>query len=95
MILGKSRRNQDTKRKRTLAGLNWTKKNIFFELEYWPKLNVRYNIDVMNVEKNICDNVVSTLLCIDDKTKDTDKAQMHLQDMKIRKELHLVKHEDR
>ena len=34
VILGKSRRNQDTKRKRTFAGLNWTKKNIFFELEY-------------------------------------------------------------
>ena len=49
----------------------------------------------MHVERNICDNVVSTLLCIDGKTKDTDKAQMDLQDMKMRKELHLEKHGDR
>ena len=55
---------------------------------------MRHNIDVMHVERNICDNVVSTLLCIDGKTKDTDKAQMDLQDIKIRKELHLVKHRD-
>ena len=48
----------------------------------------------MHVEKNICDNAAGTLLCIDGKTKETDKARMDLQDMKIRKELHLVKHED-
>ena len=37
----------------------------------------------MHIEKNICDNVVDTPLCIDGKTKDTDKARMDLQDMKI------------
>ena len=49
----------------------------------------------MHVEKNICDNVVGTLLCIDGKSKDTDKARMDLQDMNMRKELHLVRNGDR
>ena len=66
-----------------------------FELEYWSSLKVRHNIDVMHVKKNICDNVVGTLLCIDGKSKDTDKARMDLQDMNIRKELHLVRSSDR
>ena len=41
----------------------------------------------MHVEKNICDNVVGTLLNTVSKTKDTDKARLNLADMNIRKEL--------
>ena len=72
-----------------LRELNWTKRSIFFELEYWPKLKLRHNIDVMHVEKNVCDNIVGTLLNIDGKTKDTNKARLDLADMNIRKELYL------
>ena len=72
-----------------LGELNWTKRSIFFKLEYWPKLKLRHNIDVMHVEKNMCDNIVGTLLNIDGKTKDTNKAQLDFADMNIRKELHL------
>ena len=43
----------------------------------------------MHVEKNFCDNIVGTLLNIDGKTKDTNKARFDLVDMNIRKELHL------
>lgn len=37
-------------------------------------------------------NVVGILLNINKKTKDTNKAQMELQDLNIKKELQLVKH---
>ncbi|KAK9048019.1 hypothetical protein SSX86_033019 [Deinandra increscens subsp. villosa] len=70
--------------------INWSKKSIFFELPYWHKLLIRHNIDVMHVEKNVCENVLGTLLNIVGKTKDTEKARLDLQDMNIRKELHLV-----
>jgi len=42
----------------------WKKKSIFFELPYWSKLDVRHCIDVMHVEKNVCDSIIRTLLNI-------------------------------
>lgn len=78
------------KRKRTPNELNWTKKSIFFDLPYWSTLKLRHNLDVMHIEKNICENVLGTLLDIDGKTKDTYKARLDLEDMNIRKELHLI-----
>lgn len=68
---------------------NWIKKSIFFELEYWSGLKLRHNLDVMHIEKNICDALIDTLLNIDGKSKDTFKARLDLQDMGIRSELHL------
>ncbi|GMP72870.1 hypothetical protein CsSME_00030763 [Camellia sinensis var. sinensis] len=46
----------------------------------------------MHIEKNICDNLVGTLLSIDGKNTDTDKARLDLAHMRIRKELHLKRH---
>ena len=43
----------------------------------------------MHVEKNVCDSVVGTLLNTVGKMKDTEKAHLDLDDMNIRKELHL------
>ena len=43
----------------------------------------------MHIEQNICDSVLGTLMNMEGKTKDTDKARLDLADMKIRKELHL------
>ncbi|TYK29077.1 CACTA en-spm transposon protein [Cucumis melo var. makuwa] len=77
----------DKKRKRAL---NWTKKSIFFDLPYWSRLLLRDKLDVMHIEKNVCDNLVGTLLNIEGKTKDTTNARLDLQDLKIRKDLHLV-----
>ena len=42
----------------------------------------------MHVEKNVCDNIVGTLLNIEGITKDKDKARLDLAGMNIRKELH-------
>ena len=50
---------------------------------------MRHNIDVMHVEKNVCESVVNTLLNIVGKTKDTEKARLDSADMKIRNELHI------
>ncbi|XP_026449456.1 uncharacterized protein LOC113349663 [Papaver somniferum] len=77
------------KRKRSKEDLSWTKKSIFYELPYWKHLKIRHKIDVMHVEKNICDNIVGTILGIDGKNKDTEKARLDLEDMNIMKELHL------
>ncbi|KAJ0492169.1 putative Transposase-associated domain-containing protein [Helianthus annuus] len=91
---GKHKAHGGKKRKRNPDDLNWSKRSIFFELPYWPKLLIRHNIDVMHVEKNVCENVLGTLLNIEGKTKDTDKARLDLEDMNIRKELHLVRKND-
>lgn len=37
---------------------------MFFDLPYWSSL------DVMHVEKNVCDSIIETLLNIEGKTKD-------------------------
>ena len=67
------------------------KKSIFFKLEYWPNQILKHNLDVMHIEKNVCDSLLGTLLDIDGKTKDTPKARLDLQDLNIRKELWLYK----
>ncbi|KAL3615942.1 hypothetical protein CASFOL_040236 [Castilleja foliolosa] len=44
----------------------------------------------MHIEKNICESILGTLMNVEGKTKDTAKARLDLEDMKIRKELHLI-----
>ncbi|CAM8989630.1 unnamed protein product [Rhodiola kirilowii] len=48
----------------------WKKRSIFFDLLYWHTLDVRHCIDVMHIEKNICESRIGTLLNIPGKTKD-------------------------
>ncbi|KAI5324963.1 hypothetical protein L3X38_034036 [Prunus dulcis] len=47
----------------------WKKKSIFFDLEYWKYLPVRHALDVMHIEKNVCDSIIGTLLEIPEKIK--------------------------
>ncbi|TYK28900.1 uncharacterized protein E5676_scaffold2406G00230 [Cucumis melo var. makuwa] len=51
----------------------------------FPKLNV------MDIEKNICDRLLWTLMNIDGKTKDMINAHLDLENLNIRKDLHLRK----
>ena len=67
---------------------NWKKKSIFFELPYWKDNLIRHNLDVMHIEKNVCDNVLWTLLNIEGKGKDNLKSRLDLVDIGIRKALH-------
>ncbi|XP_016170778.1 uncharacterized protein LOC107613333 [Arachis ipaensis] len=61
--------------------------SVFFELPYWKDHMLRHNLDVMHIEKNICDNVVFTILNDSVKSKDNLKARKDLQSMGIRSEL--------
>ncbi|XP_057992353.1 uncharacterized protein LOC110636261 [Hevea brasiliensis] len=40
----------------------WNKKSIFFTLPYWEFNLVRHNLDVMHIEKNVCDNILGTFV---------------------------------
>ena len=73
--------------KRSTVKNVWKKRSIFFDLPYWSSLDVRHCIDVMHVEKNVCDSVIGTLLNIQGKTKDGINARLDLGLMGIREEL--------
>ncbi|KAH9697062.1 hypothetical protein KPL71_023450 [Citrus sinensis] len=72
-IYGKHKLNTSGKRKR--GDINdediviWKKKSIFFMLPYWEHNLIRHNLDVMHIEKNICDSIIGTLLNIKDEAK--------------------------
>ncbi|XP_012846411.1 PREDICTED: uncharacterized protein LOC105966400 [Erythranthe guttata] len=55
-------------KKRKLDGTsrqhNWKKKSILFELPYWKDNLIRHNLDIMHIEKNVCDNIMWTVLGI-------------------------------
>ena len=59
----------------------------FFELEYWEHLVLRHNLDVMHIEKNVSDSLISTLLNIPSRSKDGIKARLDLKVMGIRSKL--------
>ncbi|XP_074343011.1 uncharacterized protein LOC141680785 [Apium graveolens] len=65
----------------------WKKVSIFFQLEYWKFLPVRHVLDVMHIEKNICEALLGTLLNIPGKTKDREYVRLDMADMGIRTEL--------
>ncbi|XP_042972777.1 uncharacterized protein LOC122304580 [Carya illinoinensis] len=78
------------KRKRTIEEFNWTKKSIFFQLPYWPTIKIRHNLNVMHIEKNICDNIIGTLMNILGNSKDHPNTCRDLFNLNIRNELHLI-----
>ncbi|XP_074351607.1 uncharacterized protein LOC141690732 [Apium graveolens] len=65
----------------------WKKMSIFFQLEYWKFLPVRHTLDVMHIEKNICEALTGTLLNIPGKTKDRESVRIDMAEMGIRMEL--------
>ncbi|XP_074343040.1 uncharacterized protein LOC141680825 [Apium graveolens] len=64
----------------------WKKKSVFFELEYWKYHHVRHCLDVMHIEKNVCDNLLGTLLNMR-KSKDSEAARRDMIDMGVRHDL--------
>ncbi|KAG8493493.1 hypothetical protein CXB51_010896 [Gossypium anomalum] len=66
----------------------WKKRSIFFELPYWKHNILRHNLDVMNIEKNVCENIIGTILNVDGKSKDNLQSRLDLVDMRIRRDLH-------
>ena len=52
---------------------------------------LHHNLDVMQIEKNVVDNIIGTLLNLDGKTEDNLKVHQDLKDKGIRSELQLEK----
>ncbi|KAL3650075.1 hypothetical protein CASFOL_006478 [Castilleja foliolosa] len=75
------------KRDKPLPTKGWKKKSIFFTLSYWEHLSVRHCLDVMHIEKNICESLLGTLLNVRGKTKDGINARLDMVEMGIRNEL--------
>ena len=46
-------------------------------------------MDVMHVEKNVCENLLGTMLSLEKKNYDTEKARLDLMDLGIKTALHL------
>ncbi|XP_066162198.1 uncharacterized protein [Oryza sativa Japonica Group] len=82
---GKKRKHSKEDKKRM-----WKKKSIVWRLPYWEDLEVRHCIDLMHVEKNVCDSLLGLLLNMPGKTKDGLNTRLDLQEMNIRSELQPV-----
>jgi hypothetical protein len=75
------------KRTRAEKVSSWKKKSIFWDLPYWKHLEVRHCLDVMHIEKNVCDSLLGLLLNIPGKTKDGINVRKDMEEMGIRIEL--------
>ena len=49
----------------------------------WPKLPLQHSLDVMQIEKNICESIIGTLLNINGKTKGGLNAHKDLEAMEV------------
>ncbi|KAH1121022.1 hypothetical protein J1N35_004182, partial [Gossypium stocksii] len=47
-----------------------------------------HNLDVMHIEKNVCENIIGTILNVDRKSKDNLQIRLDLVDMGIQHDLH-------
>jgi hypothetical protein len=89
VVFGKPPKGKKRKKSETPTSTLWKKMPIFFKyLPYWKDLDVRHSIDVMHVEKNVCDSILGLLLDIPGKTKDGIKSRKDLVHFEIRPELH-------
>lgn len=79
--------NRKRKRSKKEPPRQWNKRSIFFELPYWETNLLRHSLDFMHIEKNVCDNVLYTLLHDKSKSKDNLNARKDLQKMGIRRDL--------
>ena len=77
---------QSNKRKRGVdEGQGWKKRSCLWDLPYWTDLKLRHNLDVMHIEKNICEYFLGTFLGLPGKSKDSINARLDFEDMGIRK----------
>ena len=75
VVLGKGKGSSS---KTTPQKQVFTKKSVFWQLPYWKILTVRHCIDVMHVEKNICESLIAALLQIKGQTKDGANPRMDM-----------------
>ncbi|KAL4592062.1 hypothetical protein LXL04_005042 [Taraxacum kok-saghyz] len=65
------------------------------ELPYWKTLAVRHCLEVMHIEKNVCDSLICLLLNIPNKSKDGLSVREDMVAMGIRPELASIRQEGR
>ncbi|XP_058084589.1 uncharacterized protein LOC131232380 [Magnolia sinica] len=65
------------------------KRSILYDLEYWKDIPVRHNLDVMHIEKNVCEILIALMLNTTGKTKDDANARRDLKWLGIKKRLWL------
>ena len=58
----------------------WKTRSVFWDLEYWHKLDTPHCLDQMHICKNVLESLLATLMNMPDKTKDGPKARKDLQD---------------
>ncbi|XP_062100084.1 uncharacterized protein LOC133805932 [Humulus lupulus] len=92
-VPGKHLQFGGVKRRRVAEDRNWRKKSIFYELDYWCTNILKHNIDVMHVEKNVCDSLLCTILD-NDKSKDTTNARYYLKKMGVKESLWIYEDEN-
>lgn len=63
---------------------SWKKLSIFFDLPYWKDNLLYHNLDVVYIEKIICESILPTLLNIDRKTKKIFKSCLDLLELDLR-----------
>ncbi|KAL3502961.1 hypothetical protein ACH5RR_037410 [Cinchona calisaya] len=69
----------------------WKKKSIFFELPYWATNLVPHNLDMMHIEGNYCDNLLSTIMGLVGNSKDNLNSRIDLEELGNRKPLHPIR----
>nr|AAS01963.1 putative transposon protein [Oryza sativa Japonica Group] len=85
----KEKTEEHVEKQKTKERSMWKKKSIFWRLPYWMNLEVRHCIDLMHVEKNVCESLMGLLLN-PGTTKDGLNARRDLEDMGVRSELHPI-----
>ena len=67
------------------------KKDQFFEFPYWEHNTLRHNVDVIHIEKTICDSLLGILFDVTWKSYDHVNSRYDLQEMGIGKKLQPIK----
>jgi hypothetical protein len=57
---------------------NWVKRSILWELLYWKTNFLRHNLDVIQIEKNVFEDIFIMVMDAKGKTKDNIKAVMNI-----------------
>lgn len=86
----KSKKSKKKKSETNVFGKDrscWKKKSILFDLPYWEHLHIRHVLDVMHIEKNVCESLIGTLLNIQGKTNDGIASRLDLMEMGVQCEL--------
>jgi hypothetical protein len=74
---------------RILNKMTCGRSNRFFGRYRIGKTDIHHSIDVIHVEKNVCESLIGTLLHTDEKTRNHGHAQVDLKKIRIRPELYL------